>query len=47
MWESDYPHADSLWPNSRANAERVMKDTPDDLVRAITSENAKRVLKLS
>ena len=23
LWESDYPHSDSLWPNSRRNAEKV------------------------
>jgi predicted TIM-barrel fold metal-dependent hydrolase len=31
MWASDYPHGDSVWPNSQAVIERTMKDcTPDE-----------------
>jgi hypothetical protein len=27
LFESDYPHQDSTWPNTRAYAERAMKDS--------------------
>jgi predicted TIM-barrel fold metal-dependent hydrolase len=41
LWESDYPHADSLWPNSRANAQKVFADVPTDEVRRIVETNAR------
>jgi predicted TIM-barrel fold metal-dependent hydrolase len=42
MWESDYPHGDGLWPNSRRNAEKTFADIPDDDVLAIVEGNARR-----
>jgi predicted TIM-barrel fold metal-dependent hydrolase len=45
MWESDYPHADSLWPKSRENAQRVFADVPDQEVRQIVETNARRVFR--
>jgi hypothetical protein len=33
LWESDYPHADSLWPHSRTNAKKVFSDLLTDIVR--------------
>jgi predicted TIM-barrel fold metal-dependent hydrolase len=41
LWESDYPHVDSLWPNSRKNAETAFADVPDEEVARITSQNAR------
>jgi predicted TIM-barrel fold metal-dependent hydrolase len=41
LWESDYPHADSLWPHSRTNAEKVFADIPTDEVRRIVETNAR------
>jgi predicted TIM-barrel fold metal-dependent hydrolase len=46
MWESDYPHPDSLYPLSRTNAAKVMAEVPDAEVEKIMRDNAKRVFKL-
>ncbi|MFN8038968.1 MAG: amidohydrolase family protein [Acidimicrobiales bacterium] len=40
LLESDYPHADSTWPETVARAERGLAGLPDDVVRAITWGNA-------
>jgi predicted TIM-barrel fold metal-dependent hydrolase len=45
LWESDFPHADSLWPNSRANAEKVFADVPTDEVRKIVETNARELFR--
>jgi predicted TIM-barrel fold metal-dependent hydrolase len=45
LWESDYPHADSLWPNSRTNAEKVFADVPTDEVRKIVCDNARELFR--
>jgi len=41
MWEADYPHADSLWPNSRKVAAEQLADVPNDEVRRIVELNAR------
>jgi predicted TIM-barrel fold metal-dependent hydrolase len=46
MWESDYPHPDSLYPLSRTNATKVMAEVPDAEVEKIMRDNAKRVFNL-
>jgi predicted TIM-barrel fold metal-dependent hydrolase len=46
LWESDYPHADSFWPNSRTNAEKIFADVPTDEVRMIVETNARSLFKL-
>ncbi len=43
LWESDYPHSDSLWPNSRSNAEKVFADVPTAVVRRIVETNAREL----
>jgi predicted TIM-barrel fold metal-dependent hydrolase len=45
-YESDYPHSDSTWPNTRAVAEEQMKGLDDDTVRKIVRGNAIRMLGL-
>jgi predicted TIM-barrel fold metal-dependent hydrolase len=45
LWESDFPHADSLWPNSRTNAEKVLADVPTDEVRKIVADNARELFR--
>jgi hypothetical protein len=45
LWESDYPHSDSLWPNSRANAEKVFANVPTDEVEMIVSSNARKLFR--
>jgi predicted TIM-barrel fold metal-dependent hydrolase len=45
MIESDYPHADSTWPDTQANARRGLDGLPADEVRKITWENASRLFR--
>jgi predicted TIM-barrel fold metal-dependent hydrolase len=42
--EIDYPHSDSVWPNSRKIAAETLKDVPDDEVALIVGENARKML---
>ncbi|HEY1280709.1 MAG TPA: amidohydrolase family protein [Acidimicrobiales bacterium] len=46
LYESDYPHADSLWPHSRKHVAEVMVDVPDDDVRRIVETNARRLFRV-
>jgi predicted TIM-barrel fold metal-dependent hydrolase len=41
MWECDYPHADTLWPNSRKVVEEMLLDVPDDEALRIAELNAR------
>lgn len=43
MWELDYPHADSAWPEGRQHAEKQLSAIPDDVASLIVEENARRV----
>lgn len=43
MLEIDYPHSDSLWPNSRKRAAEVLEDLPDDVVTKVTETNAREL----
>ncbi|HEU4687169.1 MAG TPA: amidohydrolase family protein [Vicinamibacterales bacterium] len=43
MFESDYPHSDCNWPNSRKMLAEVLIDVPDDEARKIAGLNARRV----
>jgi predicted TIM-barrel fold metal-dependent hydrolase len=45
MIESDYPHADSTWPDTQLNARRGLEGLSDDEVRKITWENASRLFR--
>jgi predicted TIM-barrel fold metal-dependent hydrolase len=45
-YESDYPHSDSTWPNTRKIAEEQMAGLPDDVVEKIVRGNAARMLQL-
>jgi len=40
MWASDYPHPDSVWPNSRAAIERQMGGLSAEMRRKLTHDNA-------
>ncbi|HEX3707550.1 MAG TPA: amidohydrolase family protein [Mycobacteriales bacterium] len=46
-YESDYPHSDSTWPNTRAVAEQQMKHLDDDVIEKIVRGNAIRFYDLS
>lgn len=43
MWECDYPHSDSNWPNSRKMLMRSLANLSDGDARKITEDNARRV----
>jgi predicted TIM-barrel fold metal-dependent hydrolase len=45
MIESDYPHADSTWPDTQDNARRGLAGLTDDEVRKITWENASKLFR--
>ena len=46
LWQSDYPHVDSLWPESRSDLAALLADVPDDEARQIAATNARRLLRL-
>ena len=46
MLESDYPHADSSWPHTRARAEQLLADVPDEDARRMAELTARDVFKL-
>jgi predicted TIM-barrel fold metal-dependent hydrolase len=41
MWASDYPHADSTWPDSQQVIEETFRDVPAAARRRILCENAR------
>jgi predicted TIM-barrel fold metal-dependent hydrolase len=45
-FETDYPHQDSTWPNSKAYAEKIMGHLPQDVVNKIVRDNAIRLFDL-
>src|SRR6267154_2223902 len=46
LWASDYPHPDSVWPNSRAAIERQMRDLSPEMRRKLTHDNAAKLFGL-
>jgi predicted TIM-barrel fold metal-dependent hydrolase len=46
LFEADYPHSDTMWPNSRAGLERSLQDVPDEEARLIAGDNARRLLRI-
>ena len=42
MWECDYPHSDSTWPNAPEMAWEYLKDLPEDEIHKISHLNALR-----
>jgi predicted TIM-barrel fold metal-dependent hydrolase len=45
MWECDYPHSDSNWPNSRKIAAEQFVHVPDDEVHQIVELNARTLFR--
>lgn len=43
--ESDYPHADSTWPDTQSRAHAALQGLPDEDVRKITWENASKLFR--
>jgi len=46
MFEVDYPHSDSTWPDSRAVAAEVMAGLDAEVVRKVVRDNAIRLFGL-
>ncbi len=46
LWESDYPHQDGYFPNSRTLFEEALVDVPDADARKIAELNARKLFKL-
>ncbi len=42
MWECDYPHSDSTWPNAPEMAWKYLQGLPEDEIHKITHLNAMR-----
>lgn len=45
MVESDYPHADSTWPDTQAVLDAMLREVPAEEARLITHGNAARVFR--
>ena len=45
-FETDYPHTDSTWPNTKEVAEQMMRGLPEDAIHKIVRGNAIRMLGL-
>jgi predicted TIM-barrel fold metal-dependent hydrolase len=47
LWECDFPHSDSLWPNSRKMLAEALADVSDDEAAAIAGGNAAKLFRLT
>jgi predicted TIM-barrel fold metal-dependent hydrolase len=47
MWECDYPHADSSWPNSQERITKLLDGVPADEASLVTHANAEALFGLS
>jgi predicted TIM-barrel fold metal-dependent hydrolase len=45
-FETDYPHTDTTWPDSRAYAEKMLADFDADVAYRVLRGNAIRMLEL-
>ncbi|WP_258081410.1 amidohydrolase family protein [Nocardia nova] len=43
LWECDYPHSDSNWPNSREFTGKLLQEVPDDEAHKIVELNARKL----
>ncbi|HEX4019291.1 MAG TPA: amidohydrolase family protein [Frankiaceae bacterium] len=46
MFEGDYPHSDSVWPNSRKSLAEQLANVPDGEARLIAGETAAKLLRV-
>lgn len=46
LWASDYPHPDSIWPNSREIIRKTMGHLPPEAIKRLTHDNAARLYRL-
>ncbi|MFN2538049.1 MAG: amidohydrolase family protein [Mycobacteriales bacterium] len=45
MWECDYPHCDTTWPNSQKDVDQLMTGIPEDEVAKMTHQNAEKLFR--
>lgn len=45
LFEADYPHDDSHWPNTRADLAQQLKDVPDHEIKMIVEDNARELFR--
>jgi predicted TIM-barrel fold metal-dependent hydrolase len=43
LFESDYPHSDSNWPNTRERLGGLLKDVPDEETRLMVEDTSRRI----
>ena len=43
LWATDYPHPDSIWPNSRKIMQETMGHLPPETIRKLTHDNAAKL----
>jgi predicted TIM-barrel fold metal-dependent hydrolase len=43
LWASDYPHGDSVWPDSHQIVDRDMAGMDQAVVRKLTRDNARKL----
>jgi predicted TIM-barrel fold metal-dependent hydrolase len=46
MWASDFPHADSTWPNSLKVIAKDFEGIPDEVTRKMTFDNAAKLYRI-
>lgn len=46
LWECDFPHSDSMWPNSRKILAEALRDVPDHEAHAIAELTARELFHL-
>jgi len=47
LWASDYPHPDSIWPNSRGAIDRQMGHLSPEMQKKLTHDNAAALYRLA
>lgn len=47
MWECDYPHSDTSWPNSQERLSKTLTGVPDQEIAMITHGNAEKLFGLT
>ena len=45
MWECDYPHADTPWPNSQGEVRKILTGLPAEDIAAMTHGNAEKLFR--
>ena len=43
LWATDYPHPDSIWPNSRRVIQETMGHLPPEMIKKLTHDNAAKL----